>query len=317
MAVLRRQKPLHFRLFSGIFFAATLFASSDAHAGQKLGDVISNLVVSFKNAPDVLAATSYLLGIILGCWAVFKFKDHVDNPGQTPLSDGVKKLLAGGLFLALPIALEAMINTLTKGIAEAEFGGKHSSAGGGGSSLDEVAVAVMSSVSGPLAEMLSAFSYLAGIALALIGINRLTKSTQEGPRGPGGIGTIMTFVSGGALMSAGSMMGAFSSSLFGTSQVKTFSALQAPVAESLDPIEQERIQSVIDACLAFLIFVGWVAFLRGWFVLRAVADGNSQVSMMQAFTFLFGGALAVNLGPLINAIQETLGIAAAGVVFNY
>lgn len=314
--MLSRQKLLRGRLFFGAFVAATLTAPSSAHAGQKLGDVITNLVNSFSNAPDVLAATSYLLGLVLGCWAVFKFKDHVDSPGQVPLSEGVKKLLAGGMFLALPMAMTAMVNTLTKGIANASLGGKHSGVGGGGQSLDAVAVAVMSSVSGPLGNMLSAFSYLSGIALALIGINRLTKSSQEGPRGPGGIGTIMTFVSAGALMSAGSMMGAFSSSLFNSSDVKTFSALQDPVASSLDPIEIERVQSVIDACLAFLIFVGWIAFLRGWFVLRSVADGNSQASMMQAFTFLFGGALAVNLGPLINAIQETLGIAAAGVVFN-
>jgi hypothetical protein len=33
-------------------------------------------------------------------------------------------------------------------------------------------------------------------------------------------------------------------------------------------------------------------------------------------THLIGGAAAVNLGPLINAVQQTLGIGGLGVVFN-
>ena len=37
--------------------------------------------------------------------------------------------------------------------------------------------------------------------------------------------------------------------------------------------------------------------------------------MMSAITHLVGGALAVNLGPLLNAVQTTLGITDYGITF--
>jgi hypothetical protein len=62
--------------------------------------------------------------------------------------------------------------------------------------------------------------------------------------------------------------------------------------------------------------VGLISFLRGIYIIREVADGNQQASMMAGLTHIIGGALAVNLGPLINAVEQTLGITGFGINFT-
>ena len=64
-----------------------------------------------------------------------------------------------------------------------------------------------------------------------------------------------------------------------------------------------------------MTIIGYISFLRGFFILKEVAEGGGQASLMAAVTHIFGGALAVNLGPLMNAVQSTLGLGTYGVVF--
>jgi len=73
---------------------------------------------------------------------------------------------------------------------------------------------------------------------------------------------------------------------------------------------------VISSVLQFMIVLGVVSFARGIFIVRGVAEGNGQASLMAGVTHLIGGALAVNLGPMMNAVQSTLNLTAYGVSFG-
>jgi len=71
-----------------------------------------------------------MFGILLGVLGVLKIKDHVENPGNTPLKDGAIRLAAGGGLLALPIIYSAMQNTIGQGesaeqaiLTDLSFGG--------------------------------------------------------------------------------------------------------------------------------------------------------------------------------------------------
>ena len=147
----------------------------------------------------------------------------------------------------------------------------------------------------------------------MIGISRLIKSAQEGPRGPGGMGTFGTFVIGGMLMSATTLLRAFSSSLFTSPVTFTFASMQ--YTTGMSAVETQAAHNVISAVLQFMIVLGMLSFVRGMFIMRDVAEGSQQASTMSGVTHLIGGALAVNLGPLLNAVQQTLGITAFGVTF--
>lgn len=304
-------------LYKVFFIAAVLLlgATQDAFAAQKMGEVINNLVVSWSGITGVFSAIAYIAGGFLGVSALFKFKDHVDNPVQNPISMGVKRMLAAGMLLSLPWMMVVTRSTL---FGTAGAGDNQIQAGGwtdaklseGG--LDTLVVDLISNIGGPMESLLTVFSYLAGYALLMVGIFRLTRKMEEGPRGPAGFGTIMTFIAAGALISFGDTMGFFTSSLFGDGNLMTKAKIGSDIIG--DVTERDKIQKVIEGIMAFIMIVGYIAFIRGWFVLKNFADGGQQnATLAQGLTFLFGGALAINLGELVNALQETVGV--AGITF--
>lgn len=294
-----------FKIFAFTALTVTLSAT-DAFAGAaKLSDMINNTTASFGNIPNILSVIAYISGLFLSVAGLFKFKDHVDNPSQNPLSAGVKRFIAGGMFLTLPYMMNAVRASILGGagtkITSTGFGSTALTPGG----MDEMIVNFMADISGPLEGLLTAFTYISAIALLLVGISRLTKRMDDGPRGPAGMGTIMTFLASGALFSFGSSMGVFTTSIFGDTSIMTRSSITSTTIAAADA---NKIERVIEAVMVFVMLVGYIAFIRGWFVLKAFADGQNGATMAQGLTFLFGGALAINLGELINMIQASLGI---------
>ena len=184
----------------------------------------------------------------------------------------------------------------------------------GGNSLDMAMGCFMKDILGPTQVALAFFCFVAGMIFIMIGISRLIKSAQEGTKGPGGLGTVTTFVVGGILMSAMTIVHALSESFFGTTQTRTYASLA--YTSGMSSTETAAIYNVISAVLKFLIVIGLVSFVRGLFIMRDVAEGKSQASTMVGVTHIVGGALAVNLGPVLNAIQTSLGISAFGVTFG-
>ena len=94
--------------------ALTVFAPGAANANN-FNSIAGNIVSSISNLPTLLSALAYMFGLLLAVLGIMKIKDHVENPGQTPLKDGAIRLLAGGGLFALPIILDAMKATVGSG----------------------------------------------------------------------------------------------------------------------------------------------------------------------------------------------------------
>lgn len=327
---MKRGLAISSRRFSVAFgagLAAALFAgfAGEARAARAfgpptVGDVVVNTINSSSELPTLFAAVAFLFGGLLVVLGVLKLKEHVTSPQQVPLSEAVKRFVVGGALFALPIVIEAAYNTLSDGCI---FGGCGADGTGFkatvpvGNGLDAVIANMMADIWKPLTVLFGAFSYIAGLLFVILGISRLLKSSQEGPRGPSGAGTITTFLVGGALLSVDAMMGAFSNSLFPTlgGNLQTYGQL-AFSTTGMSAAEIAHIETTLAAILAFMMIIGWISFIRGFFILRDVAEGNHQASMMAGMTHIFGGALAVNLGPVMNAIQSTFGITGLGIDFS-
>lgn len=278
-----------------------------------LGSVICSTMDSTDTMPIFLSAASYIFGLVLGVWGLMKLKDHVLNPQQHPIWEPVSRFAAAGAFFSLPYVVSVFAKTLGLDTF-AGFGTTGTEGTASGAGLDAMLVRFVGDVYGPMLWILTAFGYIAGIVLIMIGISRLLKSAQEGPRGPGGLGTIMTFLTGGALISMAPTIGRASVSLFATDETKTKPELL--YTTGMSPTEVGHVHAVISAVIQFMIILGVVSFVRGIFIIRGVSEGNSQASMMAGVTHIVGGALAVNLGPVINAVTTTLGLTAYGVKFN-
>ncbi|MBI2235116.1 MAG: hypothetical protein HYU57_09095 [Micavibrio aeruginosavorus] len=104
--------------FLGLF-AVTLIVADPAHANN-FSSIAKNMTTSIASLPTLLAALSYLFGLLLGVLGVMKIKDHVENPGQTPLKDGAIRLAAGGALFAIPMLYEAAKNTIGSGAATSQ-----------------------------------------------------------------------------------------------------------------------------------------------------------------------------------------------------
>ena len=304
----------HLNRIVGLSVAALLAMPTQAHAqASTVGAMLNQLTTSWGGLPSLFSGAAYLLGLLFATKGVFQFKDHVDNTGgkgDHSLSTGVKHFIAGGMLFSLPFMSSAVAGNLIGGSTSAVgFTNVHGDPGSGG--LDEMVIKFISDISSPATYMLTGFAYLSGMVLLITAIIRLTKTAQEGPRGPGGFGTIMTFIAAGSLFSLAQMIGIFSGSLFGTNVVNTYVNISTDVLPASDA---EIVAPVIESLMIFIMIVGFIAFIRGWFVLKAFADGSQQATLAQGLTFLVGGALAINLGDLVNALQTTVGV--SGITFQ-
>ena len=313
-----------------------------------MGQSLCGILLHAGAFPAFLTACGYVIGLVLGLWGIFKIRDHVINPQQTGIWEGVSRLIAGGFFFALPVVVEVARNTLSPTVLAAPslvpvtgyntggggflagllagllggggcggggLGGLLGGGGGGGSvGLDALLVCMMGDMMGPIHVVLNFFAFCAGMILLMIGVSRLIKSAQDGARGPGGIGTVMTFVAGAALISYNDMIRAFSTTLAGSPVSRTFATMQ--YTTGMTGAEVDAAHATISAILQFVIVVGLISFVRGIFIIRSVAEGNQQASIMAGVTHIIGGALAVNLGPVLNMVQTTLGIGGFGIAFT-
>ncbi len=88
-------------------------ASTSAQAqSMNFNDIARNINDSVAELPGLVTGLAYLVGIVMGVTGIFKIKDHVDNPSQTPLKEGAIRLVAGGALFALPVLYDAMLNTI-------------------------------------------------------------------------------------------------------------------------------------------------------------------------------------------------------------
>jgi hypothetical protein len=291
--------------------------TGQGECGQKIragiGDAMCQVVISSNALPGLISGIAYMAGLILAVTAMLKLKEHVLNPDRTPISESMKRFVAGGAFFSLP-TITAAVTGLVSGNGEGyqQSGGFNNEGLSTTGGLDSMVSLLVADIWEPLQILLSSFSYLAGLVFVVIGIGRLIKTAQDGPRGPSGVGTIMTFVTAGVLFSLDAMMGAFSSSMFGSNDIKTYVVLNSRTG---DVDVDGHVEAMISAVVAFMALVGWISFIRGFFIMRDVAEGNGQASLMSATTHMFGGALAVNLGPVINAVQTTMGLTPYGMTF--
>lgn len=91
-------------LIVGIFL---LFCGS-AYAGGNitLGDIAANMMKSFKDLGKLMLAIAYLSGFGFTISAIFKFKQHKDNPTQIPVSTPLALLFVGIILIFLPGIIE-------------------------------------------------------------------------------------------------------------------------------------------------------------------------------------------------------------------
>lgn len=99
-------------LFTFAFFASGALADSGG-----IGAIATNITGSFKALGQLVLAIAFLAGIGFVMAAIFKFKQHKDNPTQIPLGTPVAMLVIGIVLMFLPNLIAPAGTTIFGGSA--------------------------------------------------------------------------------------------------------------------------------------------------------------------------------------------------------
>lgn len=88
---------LHFLLLFSLILITQAYA-----ADQDIGDIAKGVTSSFQGIGQLILAAAYVAGFALVLAAIFKFKQHKDNPQQVPMGTPVALLAIGVVLVFLP-----------------------------------------------------------------------------------------------------------------------------------------------------------------------------------------------------------------------
>lgn len=112
-------------------FVAVIGDMAMGAASDNLGTLASNVTQSYENIGKLMVSTAYLAGIGFGIAAIFKFKQHKDNPTQIPVGTPFTLLAVSAALVFLP-GLYAPLGSTIFG-SDSHPGGGYT--GGGASSI--------------------------------------------------------------------------------------------------------------------------------------------------------------------------------------
>lgn len=109
-------------LFVGDAFAQAPAGGGGA-GGTNLGTLAQNITGSFQQIGALILAIAFVGGLGFTMAAIFKFKQHKDNPTQIPLGTPIAMLAIGIVLMFLPGIISPAGQTLFGGSATSSAGG--------------------------------------------------------------------------------------------------------------------------------------------------------------------------------------------------
>lgn len=95
---------------------------SSVASAQDFNNYTSGLSDRTNSVTDIIAYICYMGGAALAALGIVGLKQHVENPGQNPMKNGLAKLGFGGMLLAIPTITSVVLDT-TDESTEAVFKG--------------------------------------------------------------------------------------------------------------------------------------------------------------------------------------------------
>lgn len=174
---------------------------------------------------------------------------------------------------------------------------------------------------GPTMVLLMVISYISGIVFMLRGLLMLksfsmplTQATKPGEiAGPLVyifVGTVLIYIPNTTNVLSNTLFGDGVNHIFSSTSVVDLSAMGKASDKILGyaPVSIEgQWATMVDTIVLYMEFIGFLAFLRGWFIIsHAGQPGVQPGSITKGIIHIVGGILAINFLPLVNAIHNTI-----------
>ena len=171
-----------------------------------------------------------------------------------------------------------------------------------GNDLARALVALVADLETALLSLAVLGCYLAALALFVQGCLRLLRHSDGRGPAPSAAGTVLSFLLAAVMATLPRMIEAAGATLLGGDAPASRAALgYAPAGGGHD--------EVLEAVFSIVALAGLAAIVRGVLMLRAAADGKPGATGSRAALHLAGGVAAWHVLSVIDAVQQSLGIA--------
>ena len=92
---------------------AMMLTPSAGHAVNDLEGLTKQVGEQTSNIPTFINIICYIFGVALVALGIVKLKQHIEQPTQAPIKDGIARIAFGALLLALPFVLGLALQTMT------------------------------------------------------------------------------------------------------------------------------------------------------------------------------------------------------------
>ena len=177
----------------------------------------------------------------------------------------------------------------------------------------------LSKVLNPVMVTLMVFSFVSGIFFimkALITLKSFTMPITQQTK-PGELtGPMVHLIVGAVLIWIPTSTQIISNTLFGGGQASIFAGstvnlgAMGPASATLMSFAPVAVESqwatMLNTIVLYMEFIGFIAFLRGWFILAHSGQGGQQDGVSKGVIHIIGGILAINFLPLVNVVENTI-----------
>jgi hypothetical protein len=109
---MKKEKLINDVLQGLLMAAAIAVGMPELSFAQDLNSSVGKVQTGISNIPQIVAGAAYIGGAALITAGALKLKAHSENPGQTPIGQGLGRLGAGAMLIALPTMGSWLQNTL-------------------------------------------------------------------------------------------------------------------------------------------------------------------------------------------------------------
>jgi len=106
-------KNLYLKTITAITVSNMLADSTFAQSGGTLKSVIGNTKENIDTIPSLIRIVCYIAALAFGISGVMKLKEYMDQPGKTPITGALGRLLVGAFLVAIPTILSVLASSTT------------------------------------------------------------------------------------------------------------------------------------------------------------------------------------------------------------
>lgn len=294
--------------FSVAFVAiAALFLSQPAFA-LTLGEVMCNSTHNFTPVTKIITGLAYIAGAIAIGRGLLMLATITESR-ETKLHNPIMHLVGGAAMLAFPATMNLILHSIfniSGGGGISACTGDLPSSASSGIGLDGLMINLIGNIKDPMTFMLSAIAIVIGAFLVLRGLMKASKYGLD-PKSNSVANILANLVIGAVLFAVGTSLGVLLNTMFGDSNIQSYNILSWSNLLSTTGVDTTQFQVAIYAALTFFQLIGFIAFIRGFLILKNAIEGSGQATMAQGLTHILGGVCAINIYYFLQVMDNTFG----------